>query len=265
MEDHLRELDNVAPTPTNGHQSAGSARRVLDILVCFTRSQPTHSSRDLSVMTGIALPSVYRYVALLREVGLLVSDERGSHRLSVRVLALAEAAEAGDELIGVADPVMRNLAAATGETVLLVRLVGESAVCVHRIESSHRLRLAYEPGQPVSLERGASARLLLSSLPDKVRTSLLDRVRSRDASAGARLEREVRLAQHRGWATSTEEIDPGIWAASAAVRDTTGRVAAVLTVLWPLVRAPADERARLLEHVRTAAGQVADHLRAAVR
>jgi DNA-binding IclR family transcriptional regulator len=223
------------------------------------------SSRELSALTGIALPTVYRYIGLLRDTGFLVGDDHGNYHLSVRMIALAQAAEAADDLIGVADSVMRELAAATGETVLLVRLVGDAAVCVHRIESTHRLRLAYEPGQPVSLEHGASARLLLGSLPEGARRAVLERVAARDREEARRLAEEVALAQQRGWAVSQEEIDPGIWAAAAAVRDRSGRVPAVISVPSPLVRTPADVRERVLEQVRAAADRITEQARAAVR
>jgi DNA-binding IclR family transcriptional regulator len=238
---------------------------VLDLLGAFSKDRHTLSSRELSELTGIALPTVYRYLALLRDAGFVVGDDRGCYHLSVRVIALAQAAEAADDLIGFADPVMRELAAETGETVLLVRLVADAAVCVHRIESSHRLRLAYEPGQPVSLEHGASARLLLGSMPATSRRILLDRMRERDSAAANRLEREVALAQERGWAVSQEELDPGIWAASAAVRDAGGRVLAVVSIPSPLVRTPERTRERLLRQVRDAAERIGEDVRRGAR
>jgi len=255
----------TVPRPAADPAPASSARRVLDLLGCFTKDRHTMSSRELSELTGIALPSVYRYITLLRESGFLAGDDRGNYHLSVRVIGLAQAAEAADDLIATADPVMRDLAAATGETVLLVRLVSQAAVCVHRIESSHRLRLAYEPGQPVSLEHGASARLLLSSVPAPVREDVLARVAGADPEAAERLAEEVRLAQERGWATSQEEIDPGIWAASAAVRAPDGRTLAVVSVPSPLVRATTDVRVRVLSQVRAAAEEISLEARSTAR
>ena len=47
---------------------------------------------------------MYRYIALLRETGLLVGDERGAYHLSARLISLARAAEAAESIIEVADP-----------------------------------------------------------------------------------------------------------------------------------------------------------------
>ena len=238
---------------------AEGARRVLAVLQAFTPGRHTMTARDLAECTGIPLPSMYRYIALLRETGLLIGDERGAYHLSARLIVLARAAEAAESIIEIADPVMRELAIECGETVILVRLIARTPVCVHRVESAHHLRAAFEPGQPLPLERGASAKVLLSGLTPQVRRDYLAQFAKADPEGMSRLEAAVRLAAERGWAVSEQEIDRGVWGASAAVTD--GRsVMAALTVPSPLVRSPADLQERLLGQVRKAAGRLSDLL-----
>jgi DNA-binding IclR family transcriptional regulator len=245
-------------------RSRDGARRVLTILTAFSPQRHTQTARDLARVTGIPLPSVYRYVALLRDTGLLVGDERGNYHPSARLSVIARAAEKAETLSDIADPVMRKLSDETGETVILVRLIARSAVCVHRVESQHNLRTSYEPGQPLPLEHGASARLLLSGMPEQARREYLAPLAARDPAAAARLEEQVLMAGDRGWAVSEEEIDTGVWAAAAAVRDRTGVVAA-LSVPSPLVRAPESQQRQLLGQVRSAAEEINAALRAAHR
>lgn len=261
----VKTPSDISGVPDGRPARAGEgARRALAILTAFSPDRHTQSARDLARATGIPLPSVYRYVAMLRETGLLVGDERGSYHLSALLSALARAAETAETLIDLADPVMRRLSAETGETVILVRLIARSAVCVHRIESRHSLRTSYDPGQALSLERGASARLLLAGMPAQARREYLAPLAARDPRAAARLEQQAALAGERGWAVSREEIDTGVWAAAAAVRDRTGIVAA-LSVPSPLVRAPEALHEELLRHVRAAAAEINEVLRAAHR
>jgi DNA-binding IclR family transcriptional regulator len=232
-----------------------SARRALAILMTFSAESHTLSARDIAAATDIPVPSVYRYVAFLRDAGLLVGDGAGAYHLSARLISLARAAEAAETLTDIADPVMRRLAAETGETVILVRLVARSAVCVHRVETTHRLRTSFEPGQPLPLEHGASARLLLASMAAETRREYLAPLAERDPEGTARFEEQIILAGQRGWTTSEQEIDEGVWAAAAAIRDSTGIIAA-LSVPSPLVRAPASMRDTLLRQVRAAAGDI---------
>ena len=215
------------PPEANAAHGCEGARRVLALMLTFSADENTLTARQLAERTGIALPSVYRYLTLLRETGLLAGDERGSYRLSAR-------------------------------------LIGRTAVCVHRVQSAQRLRISFEPGQPLPLERGASARLLLASLAPSVRREYLAPLAERDPEAAALLEKKILLAGQQGFATSEEEIDKGVWAASAQVMHGK-RMVAVLTVPSPLVRAPAEERARLLGRVRTAALHINEGLRTARR
>jgi DNA-binding IclR family transcriptional regulator len=248
------------PEEASAAHGCEGARRVLALMLAFSAEQNTLTARQLADRTGIALPSVYRYITLLRETGLLAGDERGSYRLSARLIGLARAAEAAESIIDVADPVMQDLAEKTGETVILVRLIGRSAVCVHRVQSAQRLRISFEPGQPLPLERGASARLLLASLPPDVRKEYLTPLASRDPEAAALLEKKVIEAGKQGYATSEEEIDEGVWAAASQVVQGK-RTVAVLTVPSPLVRAPAEQQARLLGYVKTASRTISEGLR----
>ena len=241
---------------------AEGARRVLAVLQAFTPGRHTLTARDLAESTGIPLPSMYRYIALLRETGLLIGDERGCYHLSARLISLARAAEAAESIIEIADPVMRALAMECGETVILVRLVARSPVCVHRVESTHHLRAAFEPGQPLPLNRGASSKVLLSGLSPQVRKDYLRQFAAKDSDDVARMEQAAQVAGERGWAVSEEEIDRGVWAASAAVTDGRSTVAA-LTVPSPLVRAPAELQERLLGQVREAAALLSERLAAA--
>ena len=237
---------------------------MLAVLQAFSPRRHTLTARDLAESTGIPLPSMYRYIALLRETGLLVGDEHGAYHLSARLIPLARAAEAAHSLIEIADPVMRELVKECGETVILVQLIARLPVCVHRVESTHHLRAAFEPGDQLPLDRGASGRVLLAGLSPQTRIDYLAPIAATDPEAAARLDRAAAEIAERGWAVSAEEIDPGVWAASAAVTDGHSTVAA-LTVPSPLVRSPASLQERLLSQVRRAAREVSELLRDAER
>jgi len=235
-----------------------SARRLLRVLLAFDEGAHTHSARQLAKVADMPLPTAHRYVALLRGEGLLVEAGAGTYRLSPRVFALARAAQAAEPILSLADPIMRKLSAEIGETVLLVEVVWDSAVCAHRIESMQRLRLSYQPGQSLSLTRGASAKVLLSGFSEERREWYLNQL---EPTRRLWFRREVESARRAGWASSEEEIDEGIWAVAAAVTDR-GGVAAALTVPCPRQRVRAQaSRETIVEEVRSAAAALSDLLR----
>lgn len=240
----------AAPPP-----GAEGARRVLAVLQAFSPRRHTLTARELTERTAIPLPSMYRYIALLRDTGLLVGDERGAYHLSPKFISMARAAEAAETLVEVADPVMRDLVRECGETVIFVRLVAGTPVCVHRVESGHHLRTTFEPGQSLPVLRGASGQVLLAGLPERLRREYLAPLARSDPGGAAQLEEAIEQVAARGWATSEEEIDRGVWAVSATVTDGHATVGA-LTVPSPLVRAPAAQQERLLGQVRAAAARL---------
>ena len=162
---------------------AEGARRVLAVLQAFSPNQHTLTARELAGLTAIPLPSMYRYIALLRDTGLLIGDDRGAYHLSPRFISLARAAEAAETLIDLADPVMRDLVQECGETAIFVRLIARVPVCVHRVESGHHLRATFEPGQSLPLLRGASGRVLLAGLPERERREYLASLAKSDPAA----------------------------------------------------------------------------------
>jgi DNA-binding IclR family transcriptional regulator len=209
------------------------------MLFAFTEQRPVASVRELARDLDIPVPSVHRYVALLRDMGLIEEGARGQYHLTMRVSALNRAARVATPLVTIADPYMRALSAELEETVMLVRLVQGLPVCMHRVETSRRIRLSFEIGQQMPPLRGASARLLLGGLPAPERQRYLDRA----LAAGARapevgtekfldqVERDAAL----GWAVSNQEIDEGVWAGCAAIREG-GQVVATLSVPCPAFR-----------------------------
>ncbi len=148
--------------------------------------------------------------------------------------------------------------------MIFVRLISRVPVCVHRVESEHHLRATFEPGQALPLLRGASGRVLLAGLPERARREHLAPLAQADQAAASRLEESIARVAARGWATSEEEIDRGVWAASAAVTDGQRTIAA-LTVPSPLVRSPVASQERLLGQVRAAAARLSRIIESAIR
>jgi DNA-binding IclR family transcriptional regulator len=85
-----------ARAPAPAAPGSEGARRALAALQAFSPDRHTLTARELSKITSIPLPSMYRYIALLRDTGLLIGDDRGAYRLSPRVISLARAAEAAE-------------------------------------------------------------------------------------------------------------------------------------------------------------------------
>jgi DNA-binding IclR family transcriptional regulator len=244
----------VATTRTG----ADSARRALDLLFAFERT-PVATVRELADSAAMPLPTAHRYVAMLRDMGVVEEARHGQYRLTMRVAALGQAARRATSLIDVVQPLMQALSDETNETVLLIQPVAGLPVCTHRVEAQQRLRLSFEIGQYLPPLRGASAHLLLAALADEDRRIYVQEALTRGnrppVSGVEEFLAEVQRDAERGWAVSSEEIDEGFWTAAAVIRSE-GKFLGTLSVPCPTFRVNDEKSHKIIESVRHAASRI---------
>lgn len=237
-----------------------SARRVLKILLLFSEKGPELSVEEIAHSVGISVPSAYRFVSLLREMDMAEDNGGGTYVLSPRIFLLAQAAEQAFPVSKLMRPLVERLSKATGEAALVIRRVGDFATCVEMSHPEHTIRLSFEPGQIMSLHRGAGPKVLLASMGEAWTQAYFDRLRP--APSGP--ERDAVLAEvpdiaARGWSKSEAEVDEGVWAVAAPIT-VAGKVVASVTVAGPQFRID-DERAKhIMEQVVTSAAELSDSL-----
>lgn len=231
------------------------------MLLQFGPELATARVDQLARGAGVPLSSAYRYMTLLRDVGLVAEAGQSVYQLTPRVLALAQAARIANGITAQLPGVLRSLREQTGESALYVRRVADMAVCVDLVESSQPVRLSFTPGHPMPLHAGAGAKLLLAHLRTEEQTRYLRVLRALPGlrERRARLEREIPLMRERGWATSEAEVDDGVWAAAAIVSDGAG-IAGALSVAGPAYRLDDAKREAILARVREAAARLSREL-----
>lgn len=229
------------------------------MLLSFSEQRVRASIQELAAEVSVPVSTAYRYVSLLKEMGLLEEGPRNVYHVAPRVLSLSRAMSAANTLSDIALPVMRRLAAEVDETVMLVRVIAGAAVCVEHVESSHPVRLSVRPGQPLPLYAGASGKSLLAHLPEEQRENVLLARAQSDPAFADRLpafRRELVKIAERGWTSSHAEIDEGIWACSAAIRHPEG-AAATLSTAGPAYRIDEARQAWITERLLPAAAELA--------
>jgi len=241
---------------------ASSARKLITTLLTFSAEHPTPTIAELATAVAVPASTMYRYVALLRETGLVEALGDGRYRLTDAIVGLNAAADAGrTSLIDAARPHLLELREAIDETVLLARRGGDNAYCVAREESSHPVRLQFAVGQAMPLHSGSVSRTLLAAMPTNERTTYVTDHRDEvDADRAALLTpaalNEVRA---QGWTQSYEEVDTGIWGCAAEIV-VGGQVVAALGTAGPIHRLDAGRRDHVIALVRKTALTIGDAL-----
>lgn len=248
-------------TPAAGRQAPGgtqSTQRLLALLDQFSTDRPTHTVEDLSEAIGVPRSTVYRLVSLLKAHELLEQAGDSRYQLGPKAIMMGYIARSTVDLADIWRPGLEQLAAATTETALVLRRIGDAAVCVDRVECDHPVRLSFDVGKAMPLHTGAGAKVLLSGTPAEAR----DRYITAAVPAGqqARLRADIETIAIRGWGESYAEVDPGIWAVAAPIlQDREGRCLAI-SVAVPEYRLEAGRREELIEQTRQVAAVLREKL-----
>lgn len=220
----------------------------LKTLAQAARLHPSTAHRILNVMVGI---------------GFADRGEGGTYRLGMRFLELGNAVRARISVREVALPFMRELAAATGETVNLSVRRGDEIMYVERTaENRSMMRVVQVVGARAPLHITAAGKLFLAhdsieAVKDyAARTGLPARTPNSVKSIAA-LARELAGVRKQGIALDQEEAEAGVRCIASGIRDDTGRVNAALSVSAPAERQKPAEWAPL---IRTAAGRISHAL-----
>jgi DNA-binding IclR family transcriptional regulator len=194
---------------------------------------------------GVHKSTAFRLIAALENRDLLEqTEERGGYHLGRGIVRLAGATSAQLEVSTESRPVCRRLAVELGETVNVAILDAGGATNVMQEYGSAAISGRNWIGQQTPLHATASGKVLLSWTDDPQVKAILDgeleRFTARTITDPAVLGAELAEARSRGWAATTEELEEGLSAVAAPVRDATGRVVAAVGISGPAYRLTAE-------------------------
>ncbi|NRQ32183.1 IclR family transcriptional regulator [Nonomuraea sp. NN258] len=242
-----------------------TADRALDILALFGDDRLVLGGQEVAEQLGVARSTAYRYLQSLAGSGFVEEARPAGYRLGPRVFELARLARKGLGLSEVARPVMRELLARVGETVLLTRRAGSAVICLEREESDHPVRLSYERGHVLPINAGAAALVLLAWVPEEEVAELvtaggLPRFTGATVTEPGALQRRLAAIRSEELAVTRGELDPDVLGVAAPIRDEHGEVVAAVSVAALSHRVPDDRVPEVAAAVREAAGRISGAL-----
>lgn len=145
-------------------------------------------------------------------------------------------AQAGRDLATLAEPAMRRLASESGETVnLMVRTAG-GAEAIAQVDGRHVLGVANWIGREVPDHCSAAGKVFLAFGASTLPSGQLERRTPATIVDRPLLERELDAVRRQGYATIVDELELGLAAVAAPVRDHAGATVAALSVAGPTAR-----------------------------
>jgi IclR family acetate operon transcriptional repressor len=240
-----------------GVQSVARAVRALELIAQEGELGVTDLGRGL----GVHKATASRLAATLAAGGLIERDPvTDRYRLGFGLIRLVGAAMAGIDLVRTAHPVLEELADRTHETVNIGVLSGDGVVYVDQVSSGHLVATTNWVGRRTPLHSSSSGKVFLAHMPEPARQQILARpleaLTPRTVTDPERLQRQLKEIRVRGYATIQGELEEGLTAVAAPVRQSNGEVVAALSVSGPSFRVRSIDLPRLGRLTIDAAGAV---------
>ncbi|BAU97405.1 IcIR family transcriptional regulator [Corynebacterium suranareeae] len=226
------EFDSSRINEPNSPSVIVKAATLLEVL----RHEGQANSARLAEVLGEPISSVYRMLHTLTSIGWVEQDgKRGSYRIGLIMLSLAEAQLRHMDLRKIADQTMRNIHALTGETTFLCVRHGIRAVCIDRVDGDRVNSRVLQLGTSLPLHVGAAPRALLAFEGRRAWETYATNLgfEGHNWSKGpsrAELFQNLDEDRSKGFCLVDNEITPGIAAVGAPIYNHRGEVVASLSM-----------------------------------
>jgi IclR family acetate operon transcriptional repressor len=160
-------------------------------------------------------------------------------------------------------PALRRLSQDTGETALLTVLTPgrDRGVCLERVETPQPLRLSVTPGRQLPLHECASQKVLLAYLSDdeteRVIGAGLEHLCHATITDPQLLREELATIRRRGWASSYEETNLGVWGVAVPVVTPRDEIVCAVGIAGPSARLTPARVRNDVERAHAAAREIA--------
>lgn len=217
-----------------------SLERGLAIIKAFGPHAPEQTVSDLATTTGLTRATARRFLITLIELGYVDTDGR-VFRLTPKVLELGYSFLSGLGFPDVALPHLERLVAEVDESSEASVLDGDDIVYVVRVPSTAVMTMAINVGARMPAHATSMGKVLLAALPDDALAAYLRRADLRKFLPATvtdpdRLRAQLADIRATGWALVDQELEEGLVAVAAPVRDRAGRVVGAINLSTHVMR-----------------------------
>ncbi|GLY70377.1 IclR family transcriptional regulator [Amycolatopsis taiwanensis] len=218
--------------------AAGEPVRVLvkamAVLELLAEAPEELSLGDIAARLNLNKSTCHRILTTLAAGDFVERPSAGSYRLGIGAFRIGSAMARRLSVRDRALPAMRDVYRKTGETVFLLVLRGDEAVCLERLDGRYAATHTLRVGGTLPLYLGAGPRLLLAHLPENQFESYLAGPFQRRISASqpteAQLREQLSVIRQDGYSASRDDVEEGVTALSVPVRDHLGAIVAALSL-----------------------------------
>jgi len=222
------------PGPVPGDSYVQSFARGLEVIRSFSALSPRQTLSEVATRSGLSRAGARRILLTLQTLGYVDSD--GKHfALTPRILDLGFAYLSSMPIWNLAEPAMEALAGEVGESCSAAVLDGTDIVYVLRVSTHKIMSITLGVGSRLPAYCTSMGRVLLAAAPEEQAMACLQASRPEALTRHTLTDLDtlrLKIAQTRkqGWCLVNQELEEGLVAMAAPIRDRTGRVVAALNI-----------------------------------
>ncbi len=233
--------------PTSGSLSLTLSRGITLLeYVCAVETAP--SIGQVAEHLGVHRSAAYRLLRTLEAHYLVRRDEAGKIHPAAGLTNLARGVENSLQTVGL--PVMTKIADALEMSCFIAVAQGTDCFTLVTVEATTSHAVTQHPGTRHHLDRGAPGIALLSGLTQQQREDLAG------LELSDKVQAHLRQAEVNGYATSHDEVIPGVGSVAVPLM-AAGQLPAALAVVYP--RQEVDEQ-RIAAMLQDGAETILDRL-----
>jgi len=245
--------------------SVRAVERALHILECFDDNHAEMGISEIAHAVGLHKATAHRLITTLVRFGYLERNpDTQKYRLGLQLPRLGFQVVRRMDLRREALPKMTLVSERFDEICDLSVLDRGEALYVEVVQGKHALTIAASMGQRLPLHSTASGKVFLAAFPAAERDQLLRQplkaFTAKTLTSRESLLRDLALVQKRGYSVDEEEMEIGVRAVAAAIRDRSGAVVAAIGVPGPTSRITREKLPKIAAAVRKAADAVSHEL-----
>jgi IclR family transcriptional regulator, pca regulon regulatory protein len=211
-----------------------SLDRGLAVIRAFGPDRERLSLSEVARATGLTRAAARRFLLTLVKLGYVRSDGR-AFSLRPKVLELGYAYLSGLALPDVAEPHLEELSAKVHESSSISVLDGQHIVYVARVATKRIMTVAISVGTRFPAYAASMGRVLLAGLSEEdldryLAEATFEAFTDQTVTDPDRLREIVHEVARQGYSIVDQELEEGLRAIAAPIRDSSGAVAAAINV-----------------------------------
>jgi DNA-binding IclR family transcriptional regulator len=218
------------------HSGTQAIDRASALLIHVLESQTPPLLTELARTYDLPKSTTSRILSALERQGLLLRDRNGAYVAGSILTQFARGQNHDSVLVARMHSVLEVLANRTGETANLAVPGNGDLKLIDQVDGQYLLSATNWIGKSVPYHASALGKVLLAYAAVTIPSGRLEKRTAKTITSRTRLLEELEIVRKKGFALLVDELEEGLVAVAAPIREQDGRVVGAISVSGPSTR-----------------------------